>query len=79
MTHKEDRPGWTYYTARKKIEEMLDELCRLNFRLCRDENGRITDSRLNTMFVYARDRLDNLAAGVKYKEIKAIERKEDTQ
>ena len=79
MTHKDGRPGWKYYTARKKIEEMLDELCRLNFRLCRDNCGRVTDSRLNTMFVYTRDRLENLCAGVKYREIKEIERKDETQ
>ena len=73
---KDNRPGWNYYTARKKIEDMLDELCRLNFRLCRDAQGRVIDTRLNTMFVFARDRLDNLAGGVKYREIKATEHKE---
>lgn len=79
MTHKEDRPGWKFYTARKKIGDMLDELCRLNFRLCRDGNGRVTDAFLNSMFVCARDRLTNLYEDLKYREIKAIERKENAQ
>ena len=79
MAKKDDRPGWKYYTARKKVEEMIDDLTRLNFGTCRDAGGRITDGLLNASFYGARDTLMRLAGELKYREIKEIERKDETQ